>query len=136
MAGELLADSDFFIALYKRDDTNHKRALKLLEKIDEEGMGLALSVLAYSEIATVLTQRVGQIVARNFMKDAENSGVRIIQTSIPLFEKAREIFRAQRSKNVSFTDASNIALVHMEGFDSIVSFDADYRKNGVQLFHA
>jgi predicted nucleic acid-binding protein len=134
MAGELLADSDFFIALYKRDDTNHERALKLLEKVGEEGTGLALSVWAYSEIATVLSQRVGQAAARNFMRDMESSGIRIIQTTAQLFEKTREVFKAQRSKNVSFTDAGNVALIRMEGFNSLVSFDKDYKKNGIRLF--
>jgi len=136
MTGELLADSDFFIALYKRDDANHEHALKLLEKIDEEGKSLAVSILAYSEIATVLSQRVGQTVARSFMKDLERSDARVIQTDESFFEKTQEVFRAQRSKNVSFTDASNIALMGTEEFDSLVSFDEDYRKNGLQLFRA
>jgi len=134
MAGEVLSDSDFFIALYKRDDTNHERALKLLEKLSEESWGLALSVWAYSEVATVLSQRVGQAAARNFMSDMESSGARIIQTTDELFEKTQEVFKAQRSKNVSFTDAGNIALMRMVGFNSLVSFDEDYRKNGIQLF--
>lgn len=136
MAGKLLADADFFIALYKRNDSNHERALKLLEKVDEESGSLALSMLAYSETATVLSQRVDRVVARNFMSDLESSGVRIIQTTNEFFSKTKEIFRAQRSKNVSFTDAGNIALMQTEGFDTLVSFDADYRKNGIQLFRA
>tara|TARA_Y100000310_G_scaffold329325_1_gene398946 strand:- start:8147 stop:8557 length:411 start_codon:yes stop_codon:yes gene_type:complete len=136
MAGELLADSDFFIALYKRDDTNHKRALQLLEKIGEGSMGLALSVLAYSEVATVLSQRVGQTVARNFMKDTKAAGVRIIQTTDQLFERTKEIFQTQRSKNISFTDASNITLMRMSDFDSLVNFDSDYLKNDIKLFRA
>lgn len=134
MAGELLADSDFYIALYKRNDTNHERALKLLEKIGEEGSGLALSVFVYSEIATVLSQRVGQAVARNFIKDIEQAGVRIIQTNELLFKKTRGVFQRQRSKNVSFTDAGNIALMNTGEFESLVSFDADYKKNDLHLF--
>ncbi|HEX9721890.1 MAG TPA: PIN domain-containing protein [Candidatus Paceibacterota bacterium] len=133
MANELLADSDFFIALYKRDDTNHEMAVRLLETIGEKNMSIILSVFAYSEITTVL-QRIGKATARNFMEDVETSGVRIVLATETLFEKAKHIFRQQRSKNVSFTDAANIALANMQGFDTIVSFDNDYKKNGLRLF--
>lgn len=134
MARELLADADFFIALYKRDDTNHARAVKLLEKIGAEKTNLALSILAYSEITTVLSQRVSKAVARNFIKDFGASGAHIVHTSDALVKGANAIFEAQRSKNVSFTDAGNIALMRAGEFDSLVSFDADYGKNRIKLF--
>jgi len=134
MANELLADSDFFIALYKRDDANHEMAVRLLETIGEKNMSIILSVFAYSEITTVLSQRIGKATARNFMEDVETSGVRIVLATESLLEKAKHIFRQQRSKNVSFTDAANIALANMQGFDTIVSFDNDYKKNGLRLF--
>lgn len=130
----LLADSDFFIALYKRDDANHERAIELLEKIQQEGQSLALSVLAYSEITTVLSQRVGKKVAHDFIQDRTDSGVRLIHTTAPLVSRANRIFSGQRSKNLSFTDAFNIALVFANSLSSIVSFDSDYPKNNVVLF--
>lgn len=134
MSTKLLADSDFFIALYKRDDTNHERAINLLEKIQHEGQDLVLSVLAYSEITTVLSQRVGKKVAHDFMQDATDSGVRLIHTTTSHVSRASRVFTSQRSKNLSFTDAFNIVLVFSSGFPSIVSFDSDYPKNGVALF--
>ena len=134
MANEVLADSDFFIALYKQNDTNHERALRILEKIGKEGTNVVLSILAYSEIATVLSQRAGKTTAHNFMKDAESSGVRILYLNESLFEKTKNTFQGQRSKNVSFTDASNIAIAAAYDFEFIVSFDRDYRKNGLKLF--
>lgn len=131
---EFLADSDFFIALYRLDDTNHKHAIGLLSRIEKEHASLALSILAYSETATVLSQRVGQAVVRDFISDIEQAGVRIIHTTELILKKTKEVFRDQRSKNVSFTDAGNIALMRMEGFDGLISFDSDYRKNGVKIF--
>lgn len=130
---ELLVDSDFFIALYSSSDTNHQGALLLLEKIRKKEAGLLISVLVYSEIVTVLSQRVSQATARHFMEDSEMAGLHIAQTTEELFEKSKAIFKNQRSKNVSFTDASNIALARIKGFSSIVSFDRDYSKNGLPL---
>lgn len=134
LSNELLADSDFFVALYKRGDTNRERALRLLEKIRQEGKGLALSVLAFSEIATLLAQRVGKATSNHFMKDAEITSVRIIHTSEEIFEKTKQIFESQRSKNVSFTNANNIVLAGTYKFPAIVSFDKDYPKNNLPLY--
>lgn len=131
---ELLADSDFCIALYNLNDTNHKKALRLLEKIRKKEQGLLISVLVYSKVVTVLSQRVSRVTARHFMEDTEIAGVRIAQSTEQLFEKSKEIFKNQRSKNVSFTDAVNIALARLKNFSSIVSFDRDYIKNGLPFF--
>jgi predicted nucleic acid-binding protein len=131
---ELLADSDFFIALYRRNGTNHERSLRTLQKIEREGKTLALSVLVYAEITTVLAQRVSKATAHHFMHDVETAGIRLLPLTLDVFEKAQTVFKNQRSKNVSFTDAANIALARAEGFQSIVSFDVDYRKNSLTLF--
>lgn len=131
----MLADADFFIALYKKDDSNHKRALAVLEKIQERGLDLALSVFVYGEITTVLSMRVSQSVARHFMNDTERAEITIIHPSERLFEESKKIFRSQRSKNVSFVDAANIALFRLGNFQAIVSFDTHYRKNGLLLFN-
>lgn len=134
MAGEALADSDFFIALYKSNDTNHKRAVDLLEKIKERNVGIAITSFVYAEIVTVLSIRVSKITARHFMDDVESTGVRVIHTVDEVFERSKEVFRSQRSKNISFTDVTNIAFARAEGFDSIISFDKHYSKNNLPLF--
>ena len=133
MARKLLADSDFFIALYKKDDSNHQRAMKLLETLSGDAVELLMSVFIYSEIATVLSQRVGKQTARYFMNDVEKQGVQIVQSDATLFERARHVFQVQTSKNVSFADATNIALAQIKGIEEIASFDADYAKNGLML---
>ncbi len=134
MENKLLTDSDFLIALYKSNDSNNNRALKILESVGKKQCQLTFSVFVYAEVTTVLSMRVGRKTARYFMEDIENVNFDIIQNTEQLFQKSCEIFRSHRSKNVSFTDSTNIALAEIEGFDSIVSFDSHYPKNGLKLF--
>lgn len=134
MRNKLLTDSDFLIALYKKNDTNNRRALKILEKVAKEGFQLTFSVFVYAEVATVLSMRVSKKTAQLFMDDIEEVNFDIIQNTEELFQRGREIFRTQHSKNVSFTDATNVAWAKLKGYDAIVSFDRHYPKNGLKLF--
>lgn len=137
MAHSFLVDSDFFIALYSEHDTNHVRALSLLERISQlEKPALSLSLFVYSETATVLAQHVSKKTAEHFMDDLEEGGAVIITDMWDAFRAAQEIFRIQRSKNVSFVDAVNIALMRSASFVGLLSFDRDYAKNGIQLYQA
>lgn len=135
MAQNFLADSDFFIALYSEDDTNHKRAFTILQRIAQfEEPCVSLSVFVYSETTTVLSQRVSKKMASNFISDLEDCGAVIITDIGEAFRAAQEIFRKQLSKNVSFVDATNIAFMRSGRFDELLSFDRDYIKNGISLY--
>ena len=135
MENSFLADSDFLIALYSKDDANHARALSLLEKISElPSIRFCISVLVYSEVVTVLSQRVAQKTAHFFMEDIELHGITFLYVAEESFRIAQDVFRKQRSKNTSFVDAVNIALMLIHNFTSLLSFDRDYMKNGISLF--
>jgi predicted nucleic acid-binding protein len=135
MAHNALVDSDFLIALYSADDRNHTRALHILEDISQwEDLELSLSLFVYSETVTVLSQRVSQKTAHFFMNDLEKQGATIIDDVERIFTEAQDIFRTQRSKNVSFVDATNIAFMRSGRCDLLLSFDRDYRKNGIEPY--
>lgn len=135
MAHNFFVDSDFFIALYSEHDTNHGRALAILDRISQlEKSVLSLSLFVYSETATVLCMRVSKKTAEHFMDDVEEGEAVIITDMGNAFREAQKIFRAQRSKNVSFVDATNIALMRSGRFDELLSFDRDYIKNGISLY--
>jgi|GEM_PF-3174847 len=135
MEHNVLVDSDFLIALYSEHDTNHRKAHRLLEILSQnETATLSLSIFVYSETLTVLAQRVSQKTAHFFMDDIREQGIEIIMDIHEVFEEAENIFRSQRSKNVSFVDAVNIALMRNNHFDALLSFDHDYRKNRIKLY--
>ncbi|MBI4253209.1 type II toxin-antitoxin system VapC family toxin [Candidatus Uhrbacteria bacterium] len=136
MENEFLADADFLIALYSKNDTNHAKALKLLERVaDFFRPRIVISMLVYGEVVTILSQRVAQKTAHHFMDDSEQQGITVMAITQEIFRFAQDIFRRQRSKNVSFVDATNIALMQNKSFMGLLSFDRDYLKNGIRLFN-
>lgn len=135
MAHNALADADFLIALYSKDDTNHVRAAKILKDISQwEDLELSLSLFVYSETMTILSERVAQKTANHFMNDLETQGATIITDVETIFLEAQQIFRKKRFSNVSFVDATNIAFMRSNQFDLLLSFDRDYIKNGIALY--
>lgn len=68
------------------------------------------------------------------MDDIKNSGVIIVNNNDRVFKKAKEIFKSQKSKDVSFVDVWNIAYCRISGLPEILSFDKDYKKNNLKRF--
>lgn len=137
MESKFLVDSDFLIALYNERDSNHRRALTLIEHLASIGdVRLYFSVFVYGETTTILAQRVSQKTAHYFMNDIQKHGFSVITSVDDIFLEAQNIFRKQQSKNVSFVDATNIAIMRGSAFAGLLSFDSGYTKNGIQLYRA
>jgi len=131
---KLLTDTDFLIALYKKDDTNHKKSIFLLEEVGRQQWKLIVSIFSYAETVTILSQRISHRVAVNFIEDIDKAGINIIHSDEVVFKKAKDLFRKQLSKNVSFVDVLNMAFCKLSGYSQILSFDIDYKKNNIKRF--
>lgn len=131
----LFVDSDSFVALSKEDDRNHIRAIKLLQKAIEVDISFVTSNYVFSEVVTVLSQRLGHNAALEFIKEMKSPAggytIRWIDENIEL--EAIRIFSNQTSKNVSFVDCTNMAIMKLYNINAIFSFDDIYRKNGFSV---
>ena len=61
-------DSDFLVGVFRGEDTNHIKAMRLLEKIGQEETELWASNLVRQEAATVVSHRVGMDAVRLFIE--------------------------------------------------------------------
>lgn len=131
----LFVDSDGFVALSKEDDANHTKALKLLQKAIGADISFVTSNYVFSEVVTVLSQRLGHKAALEFIKEMKSpaSGYAIRWIDEDIEQEAISIFSKQTSKNVSFVDCTNMAIMKLYGIDVIFSFDDVYRKNGFSV---
>lgn len=134
----IFVDADAFVALTKKDDSNHKKAKEIFEQLFNIPVTFTTSNYVFSEVATVLSQRVDHHTAVAFIHSmkAEGTIFQIERISEELEESAIEIFMKQKSKNVSFVDCTNIAVIRAKHMDGIFSFDDAYKKNGVQFVEA
>lgn len=131
----IFVDADAFIALTKQDDSNHKRAKQIFEKLQDAPVTFVTSNLVFIEVVTVLSQRINHETAVIFINNmkSEDSIFQIERINEDTEEKAVQIFIEQKSKNVSFIDCANMAIVRHKDMDGIFSFDSIYKKNGFKI---
>lgn len=131
----VLVDSDAFVALTKKDDGNHEKAIEILEALLHAKVSFLTSNYVVAETITVISQRVSHRAALLFVKEIKSQDasflVRWVDEDIE--KMAIEIFKNQTSKNVSFVDCTNIAIIQIDKIDAIFSFDKIYKRNGIRM---
>lgn len=122
----ILIDSDALFALYFIDDANHQKAKKILEPFSKEDE-LFVANLVLQESATVISRKIGQNQALDFLKKFEKTNAREIFLDRRLTAKTWQIFKEQTKKGTSFIDCANLAIAKELKMDKIFSFDKFYR---------
>lgn len=126
----VFADTSALVSLFNPDDSNHARAKLLARKVKSKFF--LISDYIFAETVTILSQKVGKeksIDAGELMKTRFKQ-IRINEDEA---EIAWDIFKKQKSKNVSFFDCTTIALFQKGVFDKLFTFDADFQKNKVSV---
>jgi len=123
---KVLVDADALVALAKEDDTNHSKAVKIAQRLQKTS--LYITPLTIPEAATVLSYRVSQKAAQEFLKEARKRKLIEIPLTVSLSCLADEIFLKQSKKGTSWVDCLNVATLQSNQLDSIFSFDKFYQK--------
>lgn len=138
MAGQkrkkILVDSDAWVALAKKNDANHQTAIDIMESLERQSVSLITTNYVFAESVTVISQRVGHKVALRYIASLKQpeSSLAIIWISEHIERAAIDIFSRQTSKNISFVDCTNMAVMDSLHVDAIFSFDQIYAKKGYQ----
>ena len=132
---DILVDADVLVALAKLDDSNHKKAVEISEKLQEEGAFWYFSPFTVAEAATVLSYKVSHKSACDFLREVRKLDISILSLNdqdVPLADKW---FLKQKKKGTSHFDCYNMALMdrYSKAFDAIFSFDRVYEDNNFKL---
>lgn len=127
----IFADADFYIGLYNHGDEHHQKCKSFIEKISDE---IVTSLDVIDEVSTKLSYYLSKDIADKFLIRIEKEKVHLVYPDANLFLKAKDIFRSQSSKKVSFTDCINMAIARSLDITTFLSFDKVYEKNGFTLF--
>lgn len=131
---KILFDSDALFALYVGSDQLHQKAKILLEKIMTQNMTCFVSNIVLQECVTVISYKIGQVEARDFLEKFESMPFDVICLDERIELESWKIFKTQKSNGVSFIDCSNIAFLQSMNLDCIFSFDHFYKKNKIKTF--
>jgi predicted nucleic acid-binding protein len=130
----LLADADFFIGLYFKEDIHHTKCLRYTDKIQERKETVITSYDVISEVTTKLRYNIFPEVSRIFLEDMSSGEIVTVFPTPQLFEKARALFNTIPQRHTSWTDFINMVIAKEKGITTILSFDKGYKNNGFALY--
>lgn len=118
----LVANSNFYIALFNPEDSLHNKATQYSEVIQKKGLKVFISDLIFLEVVTVLSIRTNRKIAFEagtyLMKNPNFTYI-----DPYLHQKTWEIFKKIDRKNMSFVDCSIIAVMQHLGITTLLTFD-------------
>ena len=134
---KVFVDSNVFIGILNTRDALHKKALRVWETLRKKQYRIVVSNFVISEVITVLSQRASKQDALEFAYSIyfdDKHEIELVHLDENLEFRTLEHFKAQTSKNVSFVDASNLAIMEAYKIKKIASFDKIFRKQkGIEI---
>lgn len=119
----IILDTAVWVALFKRDDTCHELANKLLKGIRYEDLWVFEHT--YSETLTVLRSKISEKACWVFKKFFETFKIEIIISDEKIFTLANGYFFLY--KNLSFTDSLILASAILNNLQ-LITFDKELQK--------
>lgn len=122
----IFIDSNFFIALYNKEDALYNKAQLLSKKIKENRINVYTSNFIFLETVTVLSQRSGR-------KAAIAAGKKLLMIDYYTLVNVNEglqhhswlVFQEIKKKNMSFVDCSTLAVMRYIGIKKLLTFDTE-----------
>ena len=121
----MIIDSSFLISFYDKDDSNHGKAVEILEKNRTRVLMAPEQVIG--ETATVILYKKGLSASKEFLSVIQQTeNFQIIFTAGEDFSKTVEIYANQKHQ-LSFIDALVVYLAKKTGLD-VLTFDKNMIK--------
>ena len=128
----VLLDSDALLALYVADDLHHQRAKKTLQNLLRKKGELFVTNLVLQQTVTVISYRLGQKQALDFLKRFNQVDFQQVFVNKNLTAKSWHVFSKQTKKGTSFIDCTNMVVFKELNMDKIFSFDRFYSRIGLK----
>ena len=128
----VLLDSDALLALYVADDLHNQRAKKTLQNLLRKKGELFVTNLVLQQTVTVISYRLGQKQALDFLKRFNQVDFQQVFVNKNLTAKSWQVFSKQTKKGTSFIDCTNMVVFKELNMDKIFSFDRFYSRIGLK----
>ncbi|MFH1146917.1 MAG: PIN domain-containing protein [Pseudomonadota bacterium] len=124
-------DASFFVALFSKKDSKHKRALELFDEIKRNRIPIHTCWFIISETMTVLLYHYGYSEALTFNESIDLYNI-VYPTESQLHQAIGLFNLFGKDKRISFVDSLSYVLVSGELKNMpAVSFDGDFRTMGL-----
>jgi uncharacterized protein len=117
------------VAYIVEGDSNHERAVKVVEQIADGDFGPAFtSDYVFDETTTVTLVRSKSIDKAVLVGNYIKNSVKILKISESVFDESWEMFKNQKASKFSFTDCSNVIFMKHNSIKYIATFDLEFKK--------
>ncbi|MFH1191887.1 MAG: type II toxin-antitoxin system VapC family toxin [bacterium] len=119
----IILDSNIWIAFFNTNDTQHKKAEKVLENADGK---IIITEYIILEVSSVLLFKVNKNVANKFIEIIlNNKDVEILLSDEFFFKGTLDCFQNEKTGKLSFIDAS---LLYLSEIHRVFTFDKKLKK--------
>ncbi len=122
---KLLYDTDFILNLLIKGESNHERAVSIIEQITPTQEWYLK--LVHFELATVLSRKFDHDFALRVLDGFSQTTLNPLDLSEKDEKETWDLFKSFKRKNISYVDCANIVVAKKNGF-KILSFDKFYPK--------
>jgi len=129
----VLVDTGVLYADHDTDATRHERASEALEAVYDGELGHPyISDYIFDEAVTLTATRTASHASATALcdklrgQDQYPTVYELLDISTAVFTDAVTLFERYDDQQLSFTDATSVALVNRHGLDGILSFDDDF----------
>lgn len=119
----IILDSNVWISFLDKNDSQHKKAEKIIEKINCD---IVVPEYVVIEVCTVLLRKTDKKTADAFIEIAfNNQNIKILFSNEHFFNLFVGNFKNVQNKNLSFIDT---VLLYLSKTYEVITFDKDLKK--------
>ena len=131
---KIFVDSNVLVALYRRDDSLHDKAVKVTQDLDKLGPIYITNNYCINEALTILLLRTKSLEASLHLGwmvyEKGNPWFKMLQVDQKIQHKSWNFFKQQKPKDqASFTDCTILTQVKSRKIKRIFSFDENLKKS-------
>lgn len=130
----VFCDSSFLVALFYKDDKYHEVAIRIGKELEKKEAISVVSNVCLSEAVNVIFRISGSKQAKKFYHLMIKSRIKLFSVNQEIYQNGLKILFKQKSKRgVNFFDCLHLATMKYLKIKSILSFDSDFAKAGVEV---
>ena len=125
----VLIDTGAFMAYRNTKDVHHEKADRLIRRaLKGEFSTIYTTDHIYDEALTLAVVRTGnKSIATDISNVILSPRIEMVIIDKNILGQATTIFFKLFDKRISFTDATTMAVMHRDGIDKIITFDAHFK---------
>ena len=128
----IFVDSGAFIALLFSRDQHHRRAMGVMRRFGDRN--LVSSTFVLDEVATRGAPLVGAAEATAYInRILANPLIKVVDIGREILISSLERLVKYEDQGLSLTDCSNVVIMEAAGIQSIFTFDAGFRRIGLEM---